>query len=90
MIKSFWHKGVKCFFETGQKSGCQATHAAKLLLQFLALVQAVKSEHLSAPSWALHPLNGALKGYWALTVNANRHMVFAFEGVDGVLVDYRD
>ena len=30
MIKSFRHKGLQRFFETGSKSGIQATHAAKL------------------------------------------------------------
>ena len=90
MIKSFRHKGLQRFFETGQKSGIQAAHASKLRLQLLALHQAVRPEDLSAPSWALHPLKGALKGHWALTVNANWRMVFAFEGVDAVLVDYRD
>ncbi len=79
------------FFETGSKAGIQAVHATKLRLQLAALDQAVKPEDLSAPSsWALHPLKGALKGHWAVTVNGNWRMVFAFEGTDAVLVDYMD
>ena len=58
MIKSFRHKGLWRFFETGSKSGIQAAHATKLRLQLAALDQAVKPEDLSAPSWALHPLKG--------------------------------
>ena len=90
MIKSFRHKGLQRFFETGNKSGIQAAHASKLRLQLAALDQAVKPEDLSAPSWALHPLKGELKGHWALTVNGNWRLVFSFAGEDAVLVDYRD
>ena len=90
MIKSFRHKGLQRFLETGNKSGIQATHAAKLRLLMAALAQAIKPEDLSAPAWALQPLKGDLKGHWALTVNGNWRVVFAFEGADAVLVDYRD
>lgn len=90
MIKSFRHKGLQGFFETGSKSGIQATHAAKLRLLTAALDQAIKPEDLSAPAWALHPLKGDLKGHWALTFNGNWRVVFSFEGADAVLVDYRD
>lgn len=90
MIKSFRHKSLEQFFETSSKAGIQATHATKLRLQLAALDQAVKPEDLSAPSWALHPLKGGLKGHWAVTVNGNWRMVFSFEGTDAVLVDYRD
>ena len=90
MIKSFRHKGLQRFFETGNKSGIQATHAAKLRLLMAALDQAIKPEDLLAPACALHPLKGVLKGHWALTVNGNWRVVFAFERADAVLVDYRD
>ena len=90
MIKSFRHKGLQRFFETGNKSGIQTAHAAQLRLLTAALDQAIRPEDLSAPSWALHPLKGDLKGHWALTVNGNWRIIFAFKGQDTVLVDYRD
>jgi toxin HigB-1 len=90
MIKSFRHKGLGRFFETGSKAGIQAAHTTKLRLQLAALDQAVKPEDLSAPAWSLHPLKGNLKGHWAITVNGNWRMVFASEGTDIVLVDYRE
>lgn len=90
MIKSFRHKGLQRYFETGSKAGIQASHAAKLRLQLAALDQAVKPEDLSAPSWALHPLKGDLKGHWSVTVNGNWRMIFMFNGSDAVLVDYLD
>ena len=90
MIKTFRHKGLQFFFETGSKAGIQTVHAARLRLQLAALDQAVKPEDLSAPAWGLHPLNGDLKGHWAITVNGNWRMVFMFDGTDAVLVDYLD
>lgn len=90
MIKSFQHKGLQRFFETGSKAGIQAAHADKLRLQLAVLDHAVKPEDMSALSWKLHPLKGHLKGHWAVTVNGNWRMVFSFEGNDAVLVDYCD
>ena len=90
MIKSFRHKGLQRFFETGSKAGIQATHATKLRLQLAALDQATSPEDLSAASWALHPLKGDLKKHWAVTVNGNWRMTFTFEGEDAILVDYQD
>jgi proteic killer suppression protein len=90
MIKSFRHKGLQQFFETGSKSGIQAAHSGKLRLQLAALNQALKPEDLSAPGWKLHPLRGDLKGHWAITVNGNWRVVFTFEGNDAVLVNYLD
>lgn len=90
MIKSFRHKGLQRFFESGSKAGIQAAHAPKLKLQLAALDQARHAADLSAPSWNLHPLKGDLAGHWAITVNGNWRMVFTFDGTDAILVDYLD
>ena len=49
MIKSFAHKGLEAFFQTGSKKGIQATHAGKLRLQLAALNQAKAAKDLNAP-----------------------------------------
>lgn len=90
MIKTFRHKGLQRFFETGSKAGIQVAHAARLRLQLAALDQAIRPEDLSAASWGLHPLKGELNGHCAFTVNGNWRMIFAFEGGDAILVDYLD
>ncbi len=90
MIRTFRHKGLQRFFETGSKAGIQATHATKLRLQLAALDQAIRPEDLSVPAWNLHSLKGDLQGHWGITVNGNWRMVFAFEGSDAILVDYLD
>lgn len=90
MIKSFRHKGLRKFFETGSTAGIQAKHAPKLQVQLTALDSAKRPEDMSAPSWKLHSLKGDLAGHWAITVNGNWRLTFAFEGEDAILVDYQD
>jgi toxin HigB-1 len=90
MIKSFAHKGIKTFFETGSKAGIQAAHAPKLRLQLAALNRARKPDDLAVPNWRLHALKGKLSGHWAITVNGNWRLTFRFENGDALLVDYQD
>lgn len=90
MIKSFEHKGIKTFFETGSKAGIQPHHADKLRLQLAALNQAKKHEDMAVPSWRLHALQGRLSGHWSVTVNGNWRLTFKFEDGDAFLIDYQD
>lgn len=90
MIKSFKHKGLRKFFETGSTSGIQAKHAAKLRAQLLLLDSAKSPQELNVPSWKLHPLTGNLQGHWSITVSANWRITFRFEGENAYIVDYQD
>ena len=36
-------------------------------------------EHMDLPGFKLHPLKGALKGFWAVTVRANWRVIFRFD-----------
>lgn len=42
------------------------------------------------PGWELHPLTGACAGHFAVKVNGNWRVTFAFDAGDTVLVDYQD
>ncbi|HEY5634401.1 MAG TPA: type II toxin-antitoxin system RelE/ParE family toxin [Burkholderiaceae bacterium] len=90
MIKSFCHKGLRRFFETGSTAGIDSRHAPRLRLQLAALDQAKAPADLGAARWGLHPLRGALKGHWSIWVSGNWRLTFMFEGSDVVLVDYQD
>ena len=96
MIKSFRHKGLHAFFETGSKAKIQAAHATRLGLQLFALNRATRPEDMNVPGWKLHPLSGSnprgqgVAGYWSVSVNGNWRLTFYFEGQDAVLVDYQD
>ena len=90
MIRSFRHKGVQRFFETGSKSGIQPKHAAKLATQLYLLDTIGRPEEMRVPAWRLHSLQGELAGHWAVKVSGNWRLTFTFEGDDAVLVDYQD
>ena len=90
MIKSFRHKGLKAFFETGSKSGIQAQHADKLARILARLDVSKMPEDMNIPGWRLHPLIGGLDGHYSVTVNGNWRITFKFENDDVILVDYLD
>ncbi len=87
MIKTFRHKGLKVFFETGSRAGIQPAHAAKLKRLLARLDVSKAPGDMNVPGWKLHPLT---TGHWSVWVNGNWRMTFGFEGTDAVLVDYQD
>lgn len=74
MIKSFRHKGLQQFFETGSKAG----------------IAAKAPQEMNVIGWKLHPLKGELANHWAVKVNGNWRLTFTFEGEDAILIDYQD
>jgi proteic killer suppression protein len=90
MIKSFRHSGIEKFFTTGSKAGIQPSHAARLSVQLFQLSRAKTANDMNAAGWGLHALRGDLKGHWAVKVNGNWRLTFAFENENAILVDYRD
>jgi proteic killer suppression protein len=90
VIKSFRHKGLQRFFETGSKAGIQPDQAGKLRRQLALLDAATAVEEMNIPGWRLHALKGDLAGHWSVTVSGNWRLTFAFVGMDAVWVDYLD
>ncbi|NBU58865.1 MAG: hypothetical protein EBS23_03645 [Betaproteobacteria bacterium] len=90
MIKNFRHKGLEAFFLSGSRAGVNPGHAPRLARLLSALDCARRPEHMDRPGWNFHPLAGGLRNHWAVSVNANWRVTFAFEGEDAVLVDYLD
>ncbi|KAA0985549.1 Killer protein [Pseudomonas sp. ANT_J12] len=90
MIKSFQHKGLRGFYETGSTRGIRADPAKRLsrMLQFMD--RAVVPGDLDLPGWRLHPFKGDLTEYWSLSVSGNWRVIFRFIGSDIELVDYLD
>jgi|688.fasta_scaffold151446_3 proteic killer suppression protein len=90
MIKSFSHKGIKLFFETGSKSGIQAQHANKLARQLTLLNNAKTPKEMDIAGWRFHPLSHQLEGHYAIWVDKNWRLTFRFDVDDAELVDYQD
>lgn len=90
MIKSFQHRGVQQFFETGSIAGIQARHAARLRLQLAMLDGASSPVDMDLPNWRLHRLRGDLEGHWSVWVDKSWRLTFRFEGPHAILVDYQN
>jgi proteic killer suppression protein len=89
MIKTFRHKGLKAFFETGSRAGIKPHHAPRLAAMLRRLNEATDAKGMNLPGWG-HPLTANLTGHYSVSVNGNWRMTFMFEGEDAVLVDYLD
>lgn len=89
MIKSFSHKGLQKFFETGNKSGIQAAHADKLRRMLAVLDELTVIEQLSG-LWRCHQLKGERYPQWSLTVSGNWRITFELHDGDVYIVNYED
>lgn len=90
MIKSFKHKGLKVYFETGKTSGIQAKHAKKLRMQLAAIDSAQVIDDIDLPGFGLHPLKGSRVGIWSIVVNGNWRITFEFEEGHAYILNYED
>jgi proteic killer suppression protein len=90
MIKSFQHKGLKAFYETGSTRGIRADHAKRLARLLPFLDRASGPADVDLPGWKLHPLKGDLTTFWSVTISGNWRVIFRFVDSDVELVDYLD
>lgn len=90
MIKSFKHKSLEKFYESGSARGIQANHAKKLRMQLAALNTAQSIDDMDIPGYRLHQLTGDRKGIWSITVNANWRLTFEFEDGNVYILNYED
>jgi proteic killer suppression protein len=90
----FRHKGLRQLYEDDEPKGVPAFAADKLRKLLLALETADSLDQVSRfPGWKLHPLKGAMKGFWSLTVTGNWRLVFRYvpetnTATDLDLIDY--
>jgi proteic killer suppression protein len=90
MIKSFRHKGLEKFYNTGSRAGIQPHHAKRLRMQLAALDTAGSIDDMDIPGFRLHPLKGSDKRRWSIWVNGNWRITFEFVDGDAYILDYED
>lgn len=90
MIKSFRHKGLKKFFDSGSVAGIQSQHAKRLRMQLVALDTATTIEDMDVPGFKLHSLKGSDKDRWSVWVNGNWRVTFEFRDGHAFILDYED
>lgn len=71
MIRSFKHKGLKLFFETGNKKGIIPIHSKKIARILDRLDASTSPEDMNLPGYNLHELIGKETGTWSVWVNGN-------------------
>lgn len=90
MIKSFKHKGLQRFYQTGNTSGIQPAHSKKLRIRLAALDTAIVLKDMDLPGFRLHPLKGQKQNLWAIDVSKNWRVTFQFMDGDVYIVNYED
>jgi len=90
MIKSFRHKGLQEFYETGNKRGINPDHASRLARILDRLDASVQALDMNLPGYRLHKLSGKDKGSWSVWVSGNWRVTLCFEAEDAAGVDYLD
>lgn len=90
VIKSFKHKGLERFFQTGITKGIQPNHTAKLRRILSALNSASETQDMDLPSYGLHKLKGDKSDFWSVSVNGNWRVIFQFENGNAYVVNYLD
>ena len=85
MIRSFRHRGLKRFYESGDPSRIDAALRSKVQRILSALDAAKSPRALDIPGFRLHPLKGDLEGFWSVTVSGNWRVIFRLE--DGAAFD---
>lgn len=90
MIKSFRHKGLQRFFETGSVSGIQPKHRKRLRLLLAALDSAQSIDDMDVPGFRLHGLRGRLEDRWSIRVDRNWRITFSMQNGDVYILNYED
>jgi proteic killer suppression protein len=92
MIKSFKHKALAQFWETGKSPKLPPNHLNRIkqMLEVIDSALQVPQDFEFFRSWKIHPLQGGLKNYWSLTVKENWRIIFRFDGQNAFDVDYLD
>jgi len=90
VIRSFAHKGLRKFFETGSNAGIRPEHNKRLRLILGVLNAATGIQDVALPGLGLHRLTGGLSGFWSVSASGNWRVIFRFEDGEALDVDYVD
>ena len=90
MIKSFRHHGLKALYEGRRPAKVAQGHVDKLTRILSALDQSKGAEGMDLPGFRLHPLKGALKGHYGVSVSGNWRVTYRFKEGHALDVDYLD
>jgi proteic killer suppression protein len=90
MIRSFRHKGLKQFAETGSAAKLSGAMVKRIANILRTLMAATRPEDMNVPGFKFHRLKGTDKDRYSVWVTGNYRITFAWNGNDAVDVDLED
>jgi proteic killer suppression protein len=90
MIRSFRHKGLKQFAQTGNPSKLSVLNPDRVARILTRLDAARAPNEMDLAGLRFHALTGADKGRYSVRVTGNYRITFAWDGMDAVQVDLED
>ena len=91
MIRSFRHRGLRRFYERGDRSRIRPAWVPRIRVILTLLNEAKSPTDMKQPTFRLHQLKGEYANYWSVWVSRNWRIIFRFEDGDVYdvhLIDY--
>jgi toxin HigB-1 len=90
MIQSFRHKGLRAFFESGNKRGISPDLAGRIRRRLDVLNAALLLGDIDVHGFDLHQLKGERKEEWLISVSGNWRITFRFVNGDVFDINLED
>jgi len=90
VIRSFRHRGLEALYEGRTARRVAPAHVQRLRDILAVLDRSRGPDDMDLPGFRLHPLRGALRGHFAVSVSGNWRVTFRFADGDAHDVDYVD
>ena len=90
MIKSWLHKGLQNFFETGSTAGIPSAYSKKIAKRLESIDEAQDIQQLNLSSFKLHQLKGERSGIWSISVTGNWRITSRFEDGNAYILNFED
>jgi toxin HigB-1 len=90
MIRSFRHKGLRQYAETGSAAKLRADQVNRIAKILRLLMDAAAPDQVNVPGFKFHRLKGTEKGRYSVWVTGNYRITFGWNGKDAVDVDLED
>ena len=91
MILGFRHRGLRRFYERGDRRRLPPDYVARIEEILVLLDTVTRPGEMDKSGYRLHPLSGNLSDFWSVAVSGNWRIIFRFDGgnvTDVDLVDY--
>jgi proteic killer suppression protein len=90
MIKTFKHRGLQRYFETGSPKGIPSSLKKRIRIRLNALDRAKELRDLDLPGFGFHSLKGDRRGKFAIKASGNYRLTFRFENGDVLDINLED